>query len=233
MLAKAGLTDKEAFRGRWMEDQARLLRDVPEANLNEMAEWVVEEHLWPTRRQVAIDALAAAAEEARTANPGARLLLATGAYRPLGEAFGRRIGADMALGTPLEVRDGVATGGLSGPDASGEAKAAAVAAEAAGGDVLAAFGDTVADIPLLRMADASGRGGPGRGACGARPPHAAGRSSKASASALPRGDRLTPRLRIDRDDERAMCPRPVLLTSLLLSPAAPPCGGWGLTFRLR
>jgi HAD superfamily phosphoserine phosphatase-like hydrolase len=152
VLAKAGLTDKEAFRGRWMEDQARLLRGVPEANLDEMAEWVVEHHLWPARRQVAIDALAAAAEKARTANPGARLLLATGAYRQLGEAFGRRIGADMALGTPLEVRDGVATGGLSGPTQSGEAKAAAVAAEAAGGDVLAAFGDTVADIPLLRLA---------------------------------------------------------------------------------
>ena len=26
VLAKAGITDKEAFRGRWMADQARLLR---------------------------------------------------------------------------------------------------------------------------------------------------------------------------------------------------------------
>jgi phosphoserine phosphatase len=152
VLAKAGITDKEEFRGRWMADQARLLRGLPEARLDEMAEWVVEHHLWPARRQAAIDAVTAAAEEACAAHPGSRLLLATGAYRQLGEAFGRRIGADVALGTPLEVRDGVATGALSGPTQSGEAKAAAVATEAGGGEVLAAFGDTVADIPLLRMA---------------------------------------------------------------------------------
>ena len=152
VLAKAGVTDKEAFRGRWMADQARLLRDLPEARLDEMAEWVVEHHLWPARRHAAIDALEAAAEEARAAHAESRLLLATGAYRQLGEAFGRRIGADVALGTPLEVRDGVATGALSGPTQSGEAKAASVAAEAGGGEVLVAFGDTVADIPLLRMA---------------------------------------------------------------------------------
>ncbi len=152
VLAKAGFTDKEAFRGRWMADQARLLRGLPEARLDEMAEWVVEHHLWPARRQVAIDAVRAAAQEARAGDPGSRLLLATGAYRQLGEAFGRRMGADVALGTPLEVRDGLATGALSGPTQSGETKAAAVAAEAAGGEVLAAFGDTVADLPLLQLA---------------------------------------------------------------------------------
>lgn len=151
-LAKAGLLDKEAFRARWMEDQARLLCDLPEAQLLEMAEWVVGEHLWPTRRLAAIDAVAATADAARRDHPGARLLLATGAYQPLGEAFARRIGADGVLGTPLELRDGVVTGLLAGPTASGEAKAAAVLAEAAGGEVLAAFGDTVADIPLLRLA---------------------------------------------------------------------------------
>jgi phosphoserine phosphatase len=152
VLAKAGVTDKEAFRARWMADQARLLRGLPAASLDEMAEWVVEHHLWPARRQAAIDAVVASAREARAADPGSRLLLATGAYRQLGEAFGRRIGADVALGTSLEVRDGMATGRLSGPTQSGEAKAAAVAAEAAGGEVVTAFGDTVADIPLLRMA---------------------------------------------------------------------------------
>jgi len=34
---------------------------------------------------------------------------------------------------------------------AGEAKATAVLAAADGDDILAAFGDTVADIPLLRM----------------------------------------------------------------------------------
>lgn len=150
--ARTGLLEREAFRAGWMADQARLLRDLPEARLAEMAEWVVERHLWPGRRQVAIDAVKAAAAAARAAYPGSRLVLATGAYRQLGEAFGRRLGADVALGTLLEIRDGLATGALSGPAQNGEAKAAAVAAEAAGGAVLAAFGDSIADIPLLRMA---------------------------------------------------------------------------------
>ncbi len=121
-LAKAGLLDKEAFRARWMEDQARLLAGLPEGRLDEMGEWVVEHHLWPVRRQAAIDAVTAATAAARAAHPGARLILATGAYQPIGEAFARRIGADVALGTPLEVRDGVVTGelGMSRPGGRGQ-----------------------------------------------------------------------------------------------------------------
>lgn len=151
-LAKTGLIDKETFRARWMEDQARLLRGLPETRLIAMADWVVDERLWPTRRQAALDALAVAVAAARKDHSGTRLVLATGAYQPLGEAFARRIGAEATIGTPLEVHDSIVTGLLAGPTASGEAKAAAVRDEAAGGEIVAAFGDTVADIPLLLLA---------------------------------------------------------------------------------
>ncbi len=53
---------------------------------------------------------------------------------------------------PLEIRDGIATGSLAAPTQSGEQKAASVRAFAAGGEVLAALGDTAADIPLLELA---------------------------------------------------------------------------------
>lgn len=152
VLAKAGLLDPEAFRARWLQDQAGLLRGLPAGRLDELGEWVVKTHLWPARRQVAVDAVIASSTVARAADPGARLLLASGAFQPIADAFARRIGADVALGTPLEVRDGVATGSLLRPTQAGEAKAAAVRAEAAGGEILAAFGDTAADIPLLRLA---------------------------------------------------------------------------------
>jgi HAD superfamily phosphoserine phosphatase-like hydrolase len=152
MLAKAGLLDAEAFRARWLRDQARLLRGLPAGRLDEMGEWVVDAHLWPARRLPAVDAVIAAATAARAEDPRARLLLASGAFQPIADAFARRLGADVALGTPLEVRDGVATGALLRPTQAGEAKAAAVAAEAGGGEILAAFGDTAADIPLLRLA---------------------------------------------------------------------------------
>src|SRR4051794_21349396 len=144
--------NKEQFRATWMEEEARLLAGLPESTVLEMGAWVAGEYLWPTRRQAAIDAVQAAADAARAADPGARLVLATGAFQPIADAFARRIGADVALGTPLEIRDGVATGATVTRSATGEQKAASVRALADGGPVVAAFGDTAADIPLLAMA---------------------------------------------------------------------------------
>ncbi len=95
--------DKEGFRARWQEDQARLLQGMDATLLDELAASVVEEHLWPSRRQVAVDALHAAIDAARAADPDARLVLATGAWQPIADAFARRLGADLALGTPLWV----------------------------------------------------------------------------------------------------------------------------------
>lgn len=152
VLAKLGLYDKEAFRARWIREEAALLRGVAAAGLEDMGDWVVERHLWPTRRQAAIDAVEAAAAEARARDPASVVLVATGAYQQVGDAFARRMGAEAALGTPLEMRGGVATGALAAPTQSGAQKAAAVLARAAGGEILAAFGDTVADVPLLEMA---------------------------------------------------------------------------------
>ena len=155
VLARLGLVDKEVFRARWMRDFAGLLRGVTTAQLAEMGEWVVEQHLWPARRQAALDALAAAAHTARAADPASEVILATAAYQPVGDAFARRIGADVALATALEVKGGVATGRLAAPVQSGEQKAAAVRDRAAGRDVLVAFGDSAGDIPLLALAQRS------------------------------------------------------------------------------
>ena len=150
ILAKLGITNKERFRARWLSDLATLLRGATEAELNAMGEWVVEHYLWPARRTSGLTAVADAV--ARAATSGVQLLLATGGYQQVGDAFARRIGAVAALGTPLELVDGVATGRLAGATQSGEQKAAAVSRHAAGGDILVAFGDTAADIPLLAAA---------------------------------------------------------------------------------
>ncbi len=152
VLAKLGLIDQERFRARWIEDQARLLTGLPAERVTEMAEWVVDHHLWPARRQPAIDAVLAAVAEVRSTHPEAQLVLATGAYQPIGDAFARRLGADVVLGTPLEIRDGVATGGVLAPTQSGEQKATAVRAHAGDREIVAAFGDTSADVPLLSLA---------------------------------------------------------------------------------
>ena len=151
-LAKLGLLNKETFRARWQEDQAAHLAGLNEPELEDLGEWVVEHSLWPARRQGAVDAVMCAADDARAAHPGARLILASGAYQPIAEALARRIGAEVTLATPFEVRDGAATGRMLRPTQTGESKAAAVREAAGGGEVLVAFGDTLADVPLLRLA---------------------------------------------------------------------------------
>jgi len=152
-LARSGLMNKERFRARWLEDQTRLLRGTPNDQLTAMGEWVVEHHLWPARRVEAITAVQAAHAAARATDPSAELVLATGGYQPIAAAFAKKLGATIALGTPFEVLNGNATGKLAAPTQSGIEKARATQACAAGGRILAAFGDTAADIPLLKLAE--------------------------------------------------------------------------------
>ncbi|MFZ9976025.1 MAG: HAD family hydrolase, partial [Candidatus Limnocylindrus sp.] len=124
LLAKLGILGKEGFRARWLRDLAALLRGATVSELDAMGEWVVEHYLWPARRTSGLTAVADEVSNGRTA--GAQLLLATGGYQQVGDAFARRIGAVAALGTPLEIRDGVATGRLAAAHQSGEQKAASV-----------------------------------------------------------------------------------------------------------
>jgi phosphoserine phosphatase len=152
LLAKVGVISKERFRARWLSDEAKLLRGASADELAAMGEWVVEHHLWPARRTEGVNAVAAALSAARAADPSTQLLLATGGYQQVGDAFARRIGAIAALGTPLELMEGRATGRLAAATQSGEQKAAAVRTRAAGGQILVAFGDTAADTPLLSLA---------------------------------------------------------------------------------
>jgi len=155
LLTRSRLYDREAFRARWMRNQTRLLRGVPEDRLRAMGMWVVEHHLWPGRRTAAIEALSAAVANARAADPASVVVLASGAYLPVAEAFAARVGADVVMGTPLEVHDGVATGRLAGPVQTGALKARAVRECLADATVLVAFGDTEADIPMLELAQRS------------------------------------------------------------------------------
>ena len=152
-LARSGLMNKERFRARWLEDQTKLIRGLPAEQLTAMGEWVVEHLLWPARRVEAVTAVQAAHTTARATDPATELVLATGGYQPIAAAFAKKLGATIALGTPFEVVNGIATGKLAAPTQSGEEKARAALTCAAGGRILAAFGDTAADIPLLTLAE--------------------------------------------------------------------------------
>lgn len=151
-LVRLGLVERQAFRNRWIRDLVRLLDGLSAAEVAALAEEVVETELWPKRRGAVLDELAAAA------SGGARVVIATGTYEPVLAAFAARLPGGPAgpvggLGTPLEIRDGRTTGRTAGPIGTGELKAARVRAFAGGARVVAAYGDSLADVPLLELAD--------------------------------------------------------------------------------
>lgn len=144
LLARAGVLDEGRVRQGWMTDLPALLRGMDGPAVEELAEWVVENELWPNRRD---DVLL---ELERHRQGGARIVLASGTYQPILSAFARRIGAE-AVGTPLELRGGKLAGRVVGLINVGEVKASRVAAHLnAAPDH--AYGDTAADLPLLRGA---------------------------------------------------------------------------------
>ena len=148
LLAKGRIFDEQEMRRRWMTDLVRLFRGFGAAELGRMAEWVVEHELWPQRREGVIAELMAH----RAA--GRRVLLVSGAYQPVLEVFARRIDAE-AIGTPLEVRDGRATGRLAGPINNDGVKVASLRPLIGDGSLFAAYGDTPSDVPMLELSAAA------------------------------------------------------------------------------
>ncbi len=140
--ARPGL--RQVMRDRWLKNLARLFKNVPALELETMAHWVVEHELWPKRRTGVLTELLG-----RQAD-GVGLVLASGTYEPVLRAFAERLGA-VALGTPLEMMDGRATGRLAAPVNTGAAKAERLGAFLDGRPLLAAYGDTEADVPMLVM----------------------------------------------------------------------------------
>ncbi len=151
-LARAGLIDKRAYQVAWIADEIRLLRGATHEQIEQMGEWVVEHEMWPRRREDVLAELEARRRE------GARIVIVSGTYQPIADAFARRIGAE-AIGTPLLFEDG--RGSLAKPDFTGRLASPLVTLElkvqaltALLGDGVrpdAAYGDTLPDLPMLEM----------------------------------------------------------------------------------
>lgn len=146
LLMRAGLADRQRFRDRWMIDLARLFNGMTVAHLRELGEWVVEHELWPGRREAVLGEL----ERHRFA--GRTIVLASATYQPILDAFARRIGA-LGLGTGLQLEAGAASGLLSTPVNSGQAKAQRLRDRVRNSRIVAAYGDTVADGPMLAISE--------------------------------------------------------------------------------
>jgi len=101
----------------WLQGEIDLMRGMPIGEVNAMAEWVVFSELWPKCRADVLREL----EKKRLS--GNQIVVVSGAYQPIVEAFARKIDA-AAIGTQLRYEDGKLQG-IEKPVNSYQRKAAA------------------------------------------------------------------------------------------------------------
>ena len=115
------------------------------SEVNAMAEWGVFNELWPKGR---VDVLR---ELERKRLSGAQIVLVSGPYQPMVEAFARKIKA-KAIGTQLRYEDGKLQG-IELPVISYQRKAEKVSALYPDARIIAAYGDTLSDLPMMEISD--------------------------------------------------------------------------------
>jgi HAD superfamily phosphoserine phosphatase-like hydrolase len=145
VLARVGVLDKREFENRYTADTMRFFRGLTPDEFRKVAEFIVEHELWPKRRESVLHELEALRLEGR------RLILASGTYQPVLEAFAWRLEAE-AIGTRLEIVGGKLTGRLSTPVNVGQHKVQTLRAHLAGATLERAYGDTMPDAPMLSAA---------------------------------------------------------------------------------
>jgi phosphoserine phosphatase len=146
LLVKVGLLNRKKAMDAWMKGEIKLLHGERRQAINMMAEWVVVNHMWPQRR---MDILSRLENHRRK---GDHIAIVSGAYQPIVEAFARRIGEVSAIGSKLVYEDGRLSG-LALPINSYHQKAENVRSLCGDEPVLAAYGDTISDLPMLEMSE--------------------------------------------------------------------------------
>ena len=144
-LMKLGLLNRKKTMTAWLQGEMGLMRGMPISEVNAMAEWVVFNELWPKCRPRIFFEL----EKKRLA--GAQIVVVSGAYQPIVEAFARKIEA-YAIGTQLRYEDGKLQG-IKLPVNSYQHKVDKVRALYPDAHIVAAYGDTLSDLPMMEMSE--------------------------------------------------------------------------------
>jgi len=144
-LMKLGLLNRQKTMTTWLQGEINLMRGMPISEVNAMAEWVVFNELWPKGRIKVLREL----EKKRLA--GAQIVINSGAYQPIVEAFARKIDA-VAIGTQLRYEGGKLEG-IELPVNSYQRKAEKVRASYPDARIVAAYGDTLSDLPMMEMSE--------------------------------------------------------------------------------
>lgn len=144
VLAKNGIIDWQAWGQQLMIESLGYIKNVDEAKLRQVSEWVVEHDFWRKRREDVIARLVRHRED------GAQVYIASSVVEPFIEPFARRIDVKY-IGTPTQIVDGKVKS--IGELVANEKKIEQVLSRLAVDRVDVAYGDTVLDIPLLEHAD--------------------------------------------------------------------------------
>ena len=140
------VSDPQAFREKWIQGIYRLFAGFTPQKFGEVADWVVENELWPKRNQTVVDELVAHLASGR------RVILISGLAEPILAKFAAKIGAE-SIGTRLELFDGKLTGKVILPFTTVQQKVTQVRYLVPDRLIYAAYGDSGADIFLLEVAE--------------------------------------------------------------------------------
>lgn len=143
LLVQTGLYSKRNAVTRWMEHEISLIHGWSREKVEEMASWVVTHEMWPKRRLDVLRDL----ESRQSQNT--KTMLISSAYQPFAAAFGQRLGAE-AIGSSLRYQEDTLRG-LSLPVNAYEQKAKNVQRQTQGETIIAAYGDTSSDIPMMEL----------------------------------------------------------------------------------
>jgi HAD superfamily hydrolase (TIGR01490 family) len=150
-LRKMKLISEERFRGPWAANLTWLARGWTRPQLQSMYDWVAQTYVTPLRRE---DTIARLAEH--NAQGHLTVLVSTG-FTGLMEAIARSVGAQMAVGTDVAMKNGRCTGRILPPLVIGAEKAQETRRRlAAHGydvdfDASYAYADSVTDMGLFEM----------------------------------------------------------------------------------
>jgi HAD superfamily phosphoserine phosphatase-like hydrolase len=147
MAYKFGLVNRQNFKVAWVERQAKSLAGFTENEMNSLCKSVVENVLFPNR----FENMTVELREWHAR--GATIILATGLFQPMTRAFADSFDfkIDHAVGTPLDMENGIFTGKFTSPVCNGYEKARRVKQIIGESELLTVYSDSISDLPLFEL----------------------------------------------------------------------------------
>lgn len=145
IFRRATGTAMRQLKNDWMRDLLRLFAGYPMPRFTEMTAQVVENELWPRRRQALIRELEDHLEHGR------RVLVVSGMYETLLETLLERLPGFEAVGTGMKIDKGIFSGELSEPFNIAARKAENLSPFLQDGKIYAGYGDTASDEAMLSL----------------------------------------------------------------------------------